>query len=534
MVRDLLKECILAGESASSPIQFSRKHSVKLYAPSPAFSSVGSTASNSTRHTSSSIDPKNVAPYSVAVMSFSMDSILHSGPSSSANIVSPRAGPVNSIPTPAGLRIYHPPSSANQGERTAESSGSIPRLSMSGSSVPVSQTAGMSSGGPYFPIGVNQPPIQGSATGSGGLNPWPWNPYLWNPLVAMQQFPGGNTQVLSWPPVQGDQVLPNFLALATSKGKGRKRRGEEETPWPKRPRYYEEVDSTFVISDSDSEEEFGEDLAEPFDPNSFYKKSPKVDVPEAIESSLRKYFQSNLETTARRSMAREDPLPDIPALRCPRADDVIADFMGKDFPSKIDSQYRRMQTAVLASAAPAINLWINLDQQQLTLGQGGLVPVDVVLGVIQRSLVLVGNASNYISQMRRDIIIRKLEDRNRGLARTLRSICKSRQPEGDLLFGSTVHKALSDRAETVSALQKAAAKVDVRGSGGSVKKFFRGDPALDHGRGSGKYPRPFFQKPLGSNANSSRIFRTQQHSQPSKQQKRPYYATKNQPNTKNQ
>ena len=67
-------------------------------------------------------------------------------------------------------------------------------------------------------------------------------------------------------------------------------------------------------------------------------------------------------------MARDDPLPDIPTLRCPQADDVIADFMGKDFPSKIDSQYRRMQTAVLASAALAINLWVNLDQQQLTSG----------------------------------------------------------------------------------------------------------------------------------------------------------------------
>ena len=74
-----------------------------------------------------------------------------------------------------------------------------------------------------------------------------------------------------------------------------------------------------------------------------------------------------------------------------------------------------MQTAVLVSAAPAINLWVNLDQQQLTSGQGGLVPFDVVLEVIQQSLVLVGIASNYISQMRRDIIIRKLEDRNRGL-----------------------------------------------------------------------------------------------------------------------
>ena len=79
------------------------------------------------------------------------------------------------------------------------------------------------------------------------------------------------------------------------------------------PRYYEKVDPTCIISDSDSEEEFGEDLAEPIEPNSFYKKSPKVEVPEATESCLRKYFQSKLEATARRSMAREDPLPDIPS-----------------------------------------------------------------------------------------------------------------------------------------------------------------------------------------------------------------------------
>ena len=132
-------------------------------------------------------------------------------------------------------------------------------------------------------------------------------------------------------------------------------------------------------------------------------------------------------------------------------------------------------------------------QQQLTSGQGGRVPVDVVLEVIQRSLVLVGNASNYTSQIRRDIIIRKLEDRNRRLATTLHSICKSRQPDRDLLFGSMVHKALSDRAETVSALQKAAAKVDVRGSGGSVKKFFKESRPSITAKGQANTPDRFFR-----------------------------------------
>ena len=208
----------------------------------------------------------------------------------------------------------------------------------------------------------------------------------------------------------GFTQLVQCLLLRTSKDKGRKRREEEEAPRPKRPHYCEEVDPTCVISGSNSEEEFGEDLAEQFDPNSFYKKSPKVYVPEAIESCLLKYFQSNLETATRKSITREDPLADIPALCYPRADDVITDFIPKDFPSKIDDQYRRMQMPVLPSATPAINLWVNLDHNSLPQSRVAWYQLRyVVLEVIQRSLVLVGNASDYLSQMKRDVIIWKLE-----------------------------------------------------------------------------------------------------------------------------
>ena len=55
-------------------------------------------------------------------------------------------------------------------------------------------------------------------------------------------------------------------------------------------------------------------------------------------------------------MAKERPLPNSVALKCLEADDAIVDFMGKSFPTKVDKQYKRMQTAVIAAAAPALCL----------------------------------------------------------------------------------------------------------------------------------------------------------------------------------
>ena len=53
-----------------------------------------------------------------------------------------------------------------------------------------------------------------------------------------------------------------FLTSGYLKGQRQKAERRGRNPTAKAPRYYEEVDSTCVISDSDSEEEFGEDLAE--------------------------------------------------------------------------------------------------------------------------------------------------------------------------------------------------------------------------------------------------------------------------------
>lgn len=48
----------------------------------------------------------------------------------------------------------------------------------------------------------------------------------------------------------------------------------------------------------------------------------------------------------------------------PEADDVIVNFMGPSFPNKMDTQLKRVQSAVLASAAPMLNLWEQLEEHQ--------------------------------------------------------------------------------------------------------------------------------------------------------------------------
>jgi hypothetical protein len=52
------------------------------------------------------------------------------------------------------------------------------------------------------------------------------------------------------------------------------------------------------------------------------------------------------------------------------------------------------QSAMIATAAPSLNLWKNLSKQILINEHGALVPIG---SVIQRSLVLIGNGVNYIS-----------------------------------------------------------------------------------------------------------------------------------------
>lgn len=62
------------------------------------------------------------------------------------------------------------------------------------------------------------------------------------------------------------------------------------------------------------------------------------------------------------------------AYKCPRVDDILVGFMGQNFPAKGDSNLGIIiQAAILFWSVPMLNLWLQLAEQQLIAGQGGVV-----------------------------------------------------------------------------------------------------------------------------------------------------------------
>ena len=123
-------------------------------------------------------------------------------------------------------------------------------------------------------------------------------------------------------------------------------------------------------SDDKEEDEDQELQAEMFDPNNFYKHSKKLKLPQSIEHYVNTHFHSCLSNSVRKAMAADNLLPNIPALTTPIADHVIVDYMGGAFPTKPDTQLKRLQSTVIAAAVPILNLWAELEEQEMTTAQG--------------------------------------------------------------------------------------------------------------------------------------------------------------------
>ena len=108
-----------------------------------------------------------------------------------------------------------------------------------------------------------------------------------------------------------------------------------------------------------------------------------------------------------------------------------------------------------------------------------------------------------------------MDSRNKNLANVMKSICKIHQPDDTLLFGSEVHKALNERAETASSLKKV------------VTKFSEGHPKTFEPGRRGK----FFRRGLAPNHDRKpgKAFRSQKpHYRPNKQKTNWSENTKNQ------
>ena len=94
-----------------------------------------------------------------------------------------------------------------------------------------------------------------------------------------------------------------------------------------------------------------------------------------------------------------------------------------------------------------------------------LMPTSEVVKVIRDSLALIGNASAYIAQCRRQAIIDKVKPTGPQLAGFMKEICKEGMEEaGKDLFGPELKKKMNERADTIKAFNKALVTLDPPGT----------------------------------------------------------------------
>ena len=168
-------------------------------------------------------------------------------------------------------------------------------------------------------------------------------------------------------------------------------------------------------------------------------------------------FKKCLPRKTRKRLADEYPRPAVTAAKVPTTDSILVDFMASDFPKKQDEQLSKIQVSVIAACSPVANLWSELDAQEMKGTKSELIPADVVMGCVQATLTLIGNASNYISTLKRVNIIKALPKSRENLAKILKQV--SRQDsigEGPHLFGDDAMDQVSKRITTLESFRKSA------------------------------------------------------------------------------
>ena len=260
-------------------------------------------------------------------------------------------------------------------------------------------------------------------------------------------------------------------------------------PSPKRPR----------LTKSIWNEEEEEDEEDTFDPENFYSSAASK-----LAEPVHKFVQSSLKRCIpkqkRQELAEDYPRPNIPAAKVPKLDPDITGALADELKKGEDKQLMKIQASVLTSASPLANFWSHLAEQGFEGKEDEYVQVSEVMDVIKSSLMLIGNASHYITQTRRKSIIEATKKSRPKLANFLQDICKEDLGDtGEDLFGPLARKKIVERANTIEAFNKALSKVDPpskksdnqQGGGG---RFLSKGSGVSYGGGSSRIATPYHRK----------------------------------------
>ena len=209
---------------------------------------------------------------------------------------------------------------------------------------------------------------------------------------------------------------------------------------------------------------------------------------------LDKHLKRCLEKEEREAIFKAHPRPDSKVCAVPMPDKYITDFLGNKFPKDQDAQDKKVQASVLAIIRPLTSAWQSLLNAGADMDPELNVPATDVLDMIQRTICLIGNSSELISQKRRASILSAIDP-------SWSKFSTEKFEDKEMLFGGKFQLKLTNRVEKETALAKAVSITNRhRGKDSYSKKgrqrsgkFFRQSPAVKYGDGQGRRSTPYHQ-----------------------------------------
>ena len=111
-------------------------------------------------------------------------------------------------------------------------------------------------------------------------------------------------------------------------------------------------------------------------------------------------------------MHKAHPVPRTFAAKPPVVDKFVKDYLKSRYP-KQDGELAKLQSVMLKVCGRMTCMWSDLIEQDLLEDPDATISVHNVLEIIQRSLVLLRNANEMLSQMRRTNLL-ELADKSLG------------------------------------------------------------------------------------------------------------------------
>ena len=236
-----------------------------------------------------------------------------------------------------------------------------------------------------------------------------------------------------------------------------------------------------------------------FDPTELVKKKEGTfTVPAVITEYLEKRMKRCLTKDEREALIKDHPKPDSPSCKVPTVDKFIKEFLGKRFPKEEDGELAKIQAATLLPVCPLAFAWNSLLESGADKDPDMLVPVTEVISMIQHTICLIGNASEFISQIRHTRILEKLDTSWSKYGQEDFSDLK------DTLFGEDFQQTLVSKVEKEAVLAKVVVaskrSKENRGKESSsshrrdnygCSQFFRGSPSAGYRGRQGKNFQPY-------------------------------------------